>query len=74
MAEIPCGNNPINIALSEQRKQELAKIIRKYSLLANEDDNYSSLLQDGYTPLALSLPDNCIYVSGLSSLFAPDYE
>lgn len=68
---MPAGCNPTNAAFSESRKQEIAGIIKKQNLIAIEDDNYASMMEPAYTPLALQAPDHCIYVSGLSKPVCP---
>ena len=63
---MPTGENPTNLALSDARQAELAQVIQKRGLLAIEDDNYSAMLETRNSPLALLVPKNCIYISGLS--------
>lgn len=68
---MPAGSNPTNVAFSDQRKQEIASIIRKRNLIVIEDDNYAALLEKAPSPLALEAPEHCIYISGLSKPVCP---
>ena len=68
---MPAGGNPTNIAFSDARKKEIARIIKERNLIAVEDDNYAALLEKPYSPLALDAPEHCIYVSGLSKPLCP---
>jgi DNA-binding transcriptional MocR family regulator len=63
---MPSGNNPTNVSLSDSRKKELAKVIQKHHLLVLEDDNYSALYETPPLPLSSLIPEQGIYISGLS--------
>lgn len=43
---MPAGGNPTNIAFSNARKKEIARIIKERNLIAVEDDNYAALLEN----------------------------
>lgn len=68
---MPAGGNPTNLAFSGARKKEIAEIIRNRNLIAIEDDNYASLMEETYAPVALDAPEQCIFVSGLSKPICP---
>lgn len=68
---MPAGSNPTNIAFSDSRKAEIAAIIKKWNLIAIEDDNYASLMEKPYVPVTRQAPEHCIYVSGLSKPVCP---
>lgn len=68
---MPAGSNPTNTAFTDSRKKEIAKVIKKRDLIAIEDDNYASLQEEVYSPVALEAPEHCIYVSGLSKPLCP---
>ena len=68
---MPTGANPTNRAISPARKRELAKVIRRRGLIALEDDNFAAILEETPAPLALELPEDCIYISGLSKPLCP---
>lgn len=52
--------------MSQSRKEALAAIIRKYQLLAIEDDIYGFLLEKPTLPLAHFAPDHTCYICSLS--------
>lgn len=66
---VACLQNPTNACMSETRRRELAEIVKKYDLLLIEDDLYGFLPEK--TPPALSalLPENSVYIAGLSKAF-----
>jgi DNA-binding transcriptional MocR family regulator len=68
---MPTGNNPTNQALSENRRRELGRVIKKYGLILLEDDNYAALLTKKLPPLCLEVPEQGIYISGLSKPICP---
>ena len=68
---MPTGNNPTNQALTETRCKELARVIEKYRLILLEDDNYAALLTEKLPPLCLEVPEQGIYISGLSKPICP---
>jgi DNA-binding transcriptional MocR family regulator len=59
-------NNPTNIALSNQRIGKLSNVIKKHQLLVIEDDVFAFLRQEKVTPFFALLPEQTIYISGLS--------
>ncbi|WP_320043339.1 PLP-dependent aminotransferase family protein [uncultured Desulfobacter sp.] len=70
---VPTFQNPTGRTLSFERRQEIAEIIQKHNALLVEDDPYSSLRYQGEDAPAIKTlaPDNVIYVSTLSKVFAP---
>lgn len=63
---MPAGSNPTNRVCSPQRKRDLAAVIRRYDLVAIEDDNLAGLAEEPPRPLACEAPDHVLYLSGLS--------
>lgn len=65
--------NPTGRSLSAERRQAIAEILRAYDALAIEDDPYSDLRFRGEAPPPLHhfAPENTVYVSTLSKIFAP---
>lgn len=65
--------NPTGRTLSLQRRREIAEIIKARDALVVEDDPYSDLRFRGQAlpPLQSFAPDNTVYVSTLSKIFAP---
>ena len=65
--------NPTGRTLNGARRQQIAEIIREHGALVVEDDPYSDLRYrgDAIEPLYVCAPENCVYVSTLSKVFAP---
>lgn len=70
---VPTFQNPTGKTIPMDRRVEVARIVKKYNALLIEDDPYSGLRYRGehLAPIASLAPDNCVYVSTLSKLFAP---
>jgi 2-aminoadipate transaminase len=65
--------NPTGRTLSIERREAIADIINKHNALVVEDDPYGALRFRGepLPPLYTYAPDNVIYASTLSKIFAP---
>lgn len=67
---MPSCNNPTSIMMSDFRKQELAKVIKKYRLILIEDDIHAFLtagiVSDYQQPMFHLLPEQTVYISGSS--------
>ena len=65
--------NPTGRTLSVKRRREVAAIIKAKNALVIEDDPYSDLRYRGQPvpPLQTFAPENVVYVSTLSKVFAP---
>ncbi|MBP1764987.1 MAG: putative DNA-binding protein [Firmicutes bacterium] len=61
--------NPTNAAMSAQRRASIAEIIEKNNLILIEDDLYRFLSSEDSCPLALLIPEQSIYISGISKAF-----
>ncbi len=70
---VPTFQNPTGRTLPLERRQKIARIIQELGGLLIEDDPYSSLRYEGDPVPAIKTlaPDNVIYVSTLSKVFAP---
>lgn len=70
---VPTFQNPTGKTLPLERRKEIARIIKKHNALLVEDNPYSSLRYRGdKVPSITSLiPENSIYISTLSKIFAP---
>ncbi len=70
---VPTFQNPTGKSIPLERRKEIARIAKKYDALIIEDNPYSSLRYSGehIPPIATLIPDNCVYISTLSKLFAP---
>lgn len=65
--------NPTGRTTSENRRQQIAKIIKKYRILTIEDDPYGSLRYRGkeIKPLQTFAPDYVVYLSTFSKILSP---
>ena len=61
---MPAYANPTGITMSEERKQMLAEVIRKHSLILIEDDTSTMLPPDGYRSFYSILPERTLYICG----------
>jgi len=70
---VPTFQNPTGRTIPENRRKEIARIIKKYNALLVEDDPYSALRFKGNSvPTIQSMaPDNVVYLGTLSKVFAP---
>jgi 2-aminoadipate transaminase len=70
---VPTFQNPTGRTIGIERRHEIAAIIQKHNALLIEDDPYSSLRyrRDPIPPIKTLAPENVVYVSTLSKVFAP---
>lgn len=70
---VPTFQNPTGRTLPLERRKKIAEILIEYNALLLEDDPYSALRYrgDDLPPIKTMAPDNVIYVSTLSKVFAP---
>ena len=70
---VPTFQNPTGRTLPLERRRQIADIIKKYNALLLEDDPYGALRYRGQaiTPIKALAPDNVVYISTLSKVFAP---
>ena len=63
---MPTCSNPTNTIMSLKRKNELSKIIVHNNLIIIEDETYAFILEETIPPFATIIPQNTIYINGLS--------
>lgn len=70
---VPTFQNPTGRTISLERREKIASLIIKYKSLLIEDDPYSMLRYRGepLPPIKTLAPDNTVYISTLSKVFAP---
>ena len=70
---LPNFHNPAGTTLSEERRQRLVELARKYDLVLVEDDPYGELRYEGeyLTPIFRMAPERTIYMSTFSKTLAP---
>ena len=67
----PTGQNPTCVTSSLKRRQAICAVARRHDLLIVEDDIYGHLYPESPAPYAALLPDQAIYLNGLSKRVAP---
>lgn len=70
---VPTFQNPTGRTLSLDRRKRVARILEHHGALLVEDDPYSALRYRGKAlpPISMLAPENTVYVSTLSKIFAP---
>ena len=70
---VPTFQNPTGRTIPLERRRQIADIIKNYNALLVEDDPYGALRYRGQaiTPIKALAPDNVVYISTLSKVFAP---
>jgi 2-aminoadipate transaminase len=70
---VPTFQNPSGRTITLARRQVIAEIIQRRAALLIEDDPYSPLRYRGQylPPIKTFAPDNVVYISTLSKVFAP---
>jgi 2-aminoadipate transaminase len=70
---VPTFQNPTGRTIPLVRRERIAGIIQKHNALLIEDDPYSALRYRGENipPIKTLAPENVVYVSTLSKVFAP---
>ncbi len=61
--------NPTNAFMSERRSAEIAEVIKENSLILIEDDLYRFLSSSRQSPLTSLIPEQSIYLAGISKAF-----
>lgn len=61
--------NPTNAIMSAQRRAAIAEIIVQNQLILVEDDLYRFLSSEGSAPLTPLVPEQSIYIAGISKAF-----
>lgn len=63
---MPSCANPTTLAIGAARRRELADTIRRARLTLLEDESYAFLAEQAGAPLTAGLPEQAVYISGLS--------
>ncbi|HZC25810.1 MAG TPA: PLP-dependent aminotransferase family protein [Actinopolymorphaceae bacterium] len=66
----PALHNPLGTTMPDQRRNDVAEILRRRGIVAIEDSIYSFLRED-LPPLAMLAPDHVLVVDSLSKRLAP---
>jgi 2-aminoadipate transaminase len=70
---VPTFQNPTGRTIPLERRRQIAEIISRHNALLVEDDPYGTLRYRGrdIQPIKVLAPDNVVYISTLSKVFAP---
>lgn len=70
---VPTFQNPTGRTIPYNRRVKIANLLKTYNALLIEDNPYSALRYTGeaITSITSMAPDNSVYISTLSKLFAP---
>ena len=67
---MPGVHNPTTATMSMERREALAGLVRKHSLLLIEDDAYDLTVRNSTPPVASFVPEQSVYVAGMSKAVA----
>jgi 2-aminoadipate transaminase len=68
---MPSLHNPTGVTLSEERRERLVVLARRWGVPLVEDDPYGELAQSALAPLIARGSDDVIYLSSFSKTIAP---
>ena len=68
---MPSLHNPTGVTLSEERRERLLTLARRWGVPLVEDDPYGELAQSTFAPLIARGSDDVIYLSSFSKTIAP---
>ena len=68
---MPSLHNPTGVTLSEERRERLVMLARRWGVPLVEDDPYGELAQSSLAPLIARGSDDVIYLSSFSKTIAP---
>lgn len=67
----PTIHNPTTATMSQQRREDVVAVARKYDLTIIEDDVYGFVVEDRPVPLAALAPERTIFIASASKCMAP---
>ena len=68
----PTAHNPTTATMSETRRREIARIVKRHGLILVEDDVYGQLPEDRGPPIAAFAPEQTVYITNASKMIAPN--
>jgi len=68
---VPTVANPMATMMSEDRRQAIVKIARKYDVLIIEDDAWGPLIENHPVPIAALAPERTIYLTSFTKCTLP---
>jgi len=70
---MPNMQNPTATVMSDERKYAIADVILRYGLVLIEDDIYNFTNQSSQSALSMLVPDNGIFICGISKALFPGF-
>ncbi|MFW5488333.1 MAG: PLP-dependent aminotransferase family protein [Desulfovibrio sp.] len=67
---MPGLQNPTTSTMSQQRREEIAQVVQKHSLVLIEDDAYDLTVHNDTPPISAMVPEQSVYIAGLSKALA----
>ncbi|WP_426414899.1 PLP-dependent aminotransferase family protein [Aestuariirhabdus sp. LZHN29] len=67
---MPALHNPTTIETSQERRQQIVEIARRYDVLLLEDDIQFNATPERHTPLATMAPEQVFYIGGVAKVMA----
>lgn len=68
----PTTHNPTTATMSETRRREIARIVKRHDLILVEDDVYGQLPENRPLPIAALAPERTVYITNASKMVAPN--
>ncbi|MEN8199243.1 MAG: PLP-dependent aminotransferase family protein [Thermodesulfobacteriota bacterium] len=68
---MPTLQNPTTATMPEDRRLEIARLVRELDIFLIEDDVYAVLEEKSLTPISTHIPERSFYLTGLSKALAP---
>jgi DNA-binding transcriptional MocR family regulator len=68
---MPTLHTPTTTTMPDERRKEIAEVIRKKQLIAIEDDAWGFLAEGSVTPLHMFCRENVVYLTSTSKALAP---
>lgn len=67
---MPTCHNPTTACMSQQRRESIAELARKYDFYVIEDEAYALLHEEPFTPIYNLAPERTFYIASLSKAIA----
>ena len=63
--------NPTTAIMPEERRRQIANVVRRHDLILVDDDVYGPLVEDSPAPLASFAPERSCYITSISKSLTP---
>lgn len=68
---VPTLQNPTNVVMGLERRQQIVDVARRRDLIIVEDDVYGYLIEDRPPPIVMLAPERTLYIASASKCLAP---